>query len=406
MSWADNYQPGSFRGVPFATQRSDRSGGLRGPTHEFPGRDKPLFEDLGNRAETFAIEAYVWGEDYDAKRDALVAALRGRGAGTLVHPYYGTMVVAATDWSVGESTDDQGIAFFSITFGESGLAPPAPAPDTVVQAQDAADAAAQEAPQIFASAFDIADAQSFVEGAAADLVKYGAAAVAIAGGLQGGIGPTLLAFQSHLDLLPGNLPSLLRQPLALGQSVLGLVQTVRTLGGGSLSLIAALSGLLGFGADLPPVIGSTSARERQRANQEAFVDLLTTTAASELVRAIAGTDFASYEAAGAVRDKAVALLEARIVHAADARRDDVARTFERLQAAIVLDVTARGGSLARVYRFIPAVTEPALVIAARLYGIDAALPARAADIAARNRLSHPGFVSGGTPIEVLEVAGG
>ncbi len=57
----------------------------------------------------------------------------------------------------------------------------------------------------------------------------------------------------------------------------------------------------------------------------------------------------------------------------------------------------RGADLARIVSSTPARTEPALLIAHRLYG-DAS---RADEIIARNKIAHPLFVPGGTPLEVL-----
>jgi len=64
---------------------------------------------------------------------------------------------------------------------------------------------------------------------------------------------------------------------------------------------------------------------------------------------------------------------------------------------VIQDVTARGGSLAHLYAYTPAQTEPALVIAQRLYGD----PTRAGEIVARNAVIHPLFVPGGQALEVL-----
>jgi prophage DNA circulation protein len=47
------------------------------------------------------------------------------------------------------------------------------------------------------------------------------------------------------------------------------------------------------------------------------------------------------------------------------------------------------------------VTQPALVLAQRLYGDPASVEARAAEIVARNKVRHPGFVPGGVALQVL-----
>ncbi len=78
--------------------------------------------------------------------------------------------------------------------------------------------------------------------------------------------------------------------------------------------------------------------------------------------------------------------------------DAVYQALGQLRAAVVRDVTARSADLARVIRYTPKATLPALVVAHHLYG-DAS---RADDLIVRNRsIRHPGFVRGGRAIEVL-----
>ncbi|WP_066667337.1 MULTISPECIES: DNA circularization protein [unclassified Sphingomonas] len=407
MSWRDDYRPGSFRGVPFRTQAAERQGGRRGVTHEFPGRDTPWTEDLGRRARRYTLDCFVAGDDYFGARDALEAALEAPGPGTLIHPYVGTLTVNIEDYSVRESTDEGGVAFFTLSVVESG----APiATDAGVDTGDVAiaraDAVTAAAPAAFASRFDVTGVASFVEDAATDLVRRTAAIAAIAGGLQGGIGPALRAFESGLSVLPEGATALVRSPLMLAQAVTGLIQSIGALGGTPAARIAGLTTLVGFGDTVPATIGATTARNRQRDNAVAYVDLVTTVAAAELVRAITIAPLTSYSQAAQLRDSAAELIERQLVCAADAGRDEVAERYAQLIEVMVADVTARGGTLARVYGFVPPRTTPALVIAARLYGPRASVD-RAADLISRNRVRHPGFVAGGRSIEVtsIEAAG-
>ena len=75
----------------------------------------------------------------------------------------------------------------------------------------------------------------------------------------------------------------------------------------------------------------------------------------------------------------------------------VRRALGALRLAMVQDVTARGGSMARLFLYRPKAVEPALVLAYRIYG-DAG---RDAEIVTRNRVARPGFVPAGAPLELL-----
>jgi prophage DNA circulation protein len=403
MSWREEYRTGSFRGAAFRTSRVEGEGGRRGVVHEFPQRDKPGYEDLGRAVRRFTIDCWVGGEDYYAERDALQDALEQLGPGTLVHPFKGTLTVAVENYRVSEEAAEGGggIATFAISFVEAGELPAAPAKaDTAARSRAVAEAEAMFAAQEFGGCFSVSGATGFVQSAAGDLVSGAALSTSIAGGLLGGAGPALRAFDTGLRLLPENISGLLRSPIELGRSVVGLVQTVGALGN-SVGRIAAFSWLMRFGEDLDPVLGNTPARILQRDNQRAIVSLVTVAASTELVRAVASTTFASYEDAIETRDQAADQLDILAIRAADAGDDGWAGSFDRLRRALVRDVTSRGGTLARLQGYTPAHTEPALVIAQRIYGVPREIASRAAEIVARNAVRHPSLVPGGQPLQLL-----
>ena len=403
MSWRDRYRQGSFRGASFRTSSAEQAGGRRGETHEFPGGDEPWREDLGRRARSFTIECWVAGADYYADRDALIEALEGEGPGTLVHPFRGEMSVAAIDYTVNEDAGEGGggIADFSISFVESGypLAQVAIV-DTASIARQMADQEAAATPARLASRLSVSRIAAFVQAAAGDVVRAAATMTQLQAAIQGGgLGGALRAFEAGLRFLPG-VDAMVREPLALGQALVGMVQTVSALGTPS-SRIAAFAAIARFGADLEPVVGSTPARTQQRVNQAALVSLIQVTAAAEMVRAIADSRFASYDDAIATRAVAADLLDDLALASADAGDDAGAAGLDRLRRAMVSDVTARGGSLARIATIATVVTEPALVIAQRLYANAAGIERQAAELVARNRVAHPGFVTGGLTLQVL-----
>lgn len=408
MSWRDEYQTGSFRGQAFRTEFHERSGGRRVVTHEFPGRDEPVTEDLGRLARGFAIDCWIAGADYRVGRDALVEALEAFGPGLLVHPFYGSMMVNVLSFRQTEDTNEGGMCRFSIDFAESGIQPDVPAQvDGAAVAGSEADEVLDEAAEEFEDDFDIADVADFVSDAAAELVTGAATLTQFVAAAQGGIGPALRAFDAGLRFLPDNIQSLLREPLRLGLAVVGLVSTVQALGNNGRVRIESFMAMTGFGDTLKRVIGTTPSRRRQADNQAAFVHLYTSAAAAELVRAASRTSFASYEDAAAMRERVSTQLDRLAMRAADAGQDARAEVFDRLRRAAVRDITQRGGTLARVHDLPINATQPALRIANRLYGTGpgaGGVDVRAADIAGRNRVRHPGFVPGGVTLKVLSAA--
>lgn len=121
MSWRDDLRPASFRGVAFFVDSAESGVGRRVALHEYPLRDKPYAEDMGRAARRIGVEAIVIGDGYMRARDALIAALEAPGAGTLVHPYLGSMHVTLIEQArVRESTAEGGMARISLAFVEAG----------------------------------------------------------------------------------------------------------------------------------------------------------------------------------------------------------------------------------------------------------------------------------------------
>ena len=206
--------------------------------------------------------------------------------------------------------------------------------------------------------------------------------------------------------LPDNLGRLLRDPLALGSSLVGLVQAVALLaptGSNARGRAKALTTMLDWVPAETEFPDRTASRRLEADNRAALLLLFRSATAAELVRTAAAMPFASYGDAIATRDAVTTRLDTLAVAAADRGDDAGAEVFDRLRRAVARDIATRGASLARIYSFELDGTAPALALANRLYGTDG-VEARAGEIVARNHVVHPGFVPGGRPIELLTAA--
>ena len=397
MTWRDDLRPASYRDVPFHVENADQSGGRRQVVHEFPQRDDAFVEDLGLRPHEFRVEGFVLGAAYMAERDALIAALEGAGPGTLVHPYRGALTVSCVDWMVRETSDKGGAAFFSIVFVASAVQPrPAAAENTGAAALTEAAAASAEAETGLVGGLLVAGFPGFVaEDAAA---RLGGLTTRLEAGLGrlGGAAATVSSVSLRLQALRTDALGFVFRVPDLAAALSGLITSARLLADTPRAALRELKGLIGLNTgDRAP--GSTPARAADQANAAALERAVTLLASAEAVAATTQIDFDSYDDAVAIRDDLAGLIDDAALRLADAGDDAGFDRLNALRLAMVRDVTRRGGSLARVYGYTPAATEPALVIANRLYA-DAG---RAADIVARNRVRHPGFVPGGAQLEVL-----
>ncbi|WP_137971861.1 DNA circularization protein [Pseudomonas sp. F(2018)] len=405
MAWRDEYRPGSFRGVPFNLRTSSRTGGRRTVLDEYPLRDKPSTQDMGRSARKFTLLMVVIGADYMARRDQLIEALEAKGPGTLVHPYYGEMQVAVLDgYSCEESTAEGGRATISQTFVESGEEPrPDNKPLQGAQANAAADLVQEEAVSEFQEVWAVAGYASFVAEEAVDVLQEATGYIGSAGGMLSGAS----GFGSLVGRLTGSFQQLLLSPGNLAGNIIGLIRGM-TSTSDPFAAFRAQASLFNLGSKAKPVRSGgyvTKARAQQVANQAAVYRLIERAAAAEAVRLatgrpldanarpLPGMTYDNRDQAIQVRDQVVAELERQQLVAAAQRY----RALAGLSSSLVVELQRSAADLAPLGSYTPQSTMPALLIAHKLYG-DAR---EAQDITIRNRLTHPGFVVGGQPLEVL-----
>lgn len=101
MSWRNELQQASYRGLPFAVLGGESRFGRRVEAHEYPMRDKPYVEDLGRSIRRINVVGFLvenslvyGGGSVIAQRLAMIGAAETAGPGTLVHPTLGELTVS------------------------------------------------------------------------------------------------------------------------------------------------------------------------------------------------------------------------------------------------------------------------------------------------------------------------
>jgi len=107
--------PASFRGVGFWIDQAKTPVGRKGQLHEYPQRDLPYFEDLGQQAKIHDITAFIVGADCLEQRDKLLKALEA-GSGELVHPWLGRLQVKVGECDMTHTRQDGGLVTFALKF--------------------------------------------------------------------------------------------------------------------------------------------------------------------------------------------------------------------------------------------------------------------------------------------------
>lgn len=431
MSWRDRLRPASFRGVPFSVVVVESEFGRRQVTHQAALVDVPSAEDLGRAADSFQVEGFIVGEDYDQARDRLIVAIRDTaGPGRLVHPYQGEKSVIASGFRIREDVAEQRMCRFTVTFGEDGeLSQPTDVIDGPNVLADRAEAIQEEAELNFVDKFATSGFPQYVRDSAVDTFTSFSdylstptgflsetfteatglfnSVSGIAGGAIDFVSENVSDFQSLVSEFATDIGGLVGSPGDLASRVTRLIRGVRlTFGTSAGSILSGLLSRFDRGGPsperpsspvLPPVpVGTTltPSRAQTYANNEATVEIIRQTAVSELAVFAVSQTYDTLDTAIDVRDTVADLIDEE---AETTPYDNSYTELTQARAEVVQAIPAPDQSPAQVVSYTPAATLPALVIAQTLYD-NAAVESQ---IVTRNRPRHPGFITGGQPLQVL-----
>lgn len=396
MTWRDQLQKASFRNVPFEVESDDATFGRRVEVHEYPQRDMPYAEDLGRKARERNLTAFVIGDDYMAKRDALLAAFEKAGSGELVHPYYGRMVVAVTDVRVSHSFRDGGMCSFQISFIESGeLAYPAAVNATSTQSLLAADVLETNAINDFTENFSV---DSLPEFAVTDAItEFNEGLTSIDGALTS----AGVILSNPLSLLSDDLADLIRTPGQLATRFFGIFAKgnavlTQASGLGDINAINMLNALTTL--RLTSLFsqrysgGNTPTRARMVQNKNAINTLVRQALITQSAGMVAAMPLPVYDDAIVIKNELLATIDTEI----ETANDETYLALKTLRSKTYADITARTQGAARLKNITPKEVMPALVLAYDLYEDTG----RDGEIIERNKVRHPGFVPADT-IKVL-----
>lgn len=381
--WLQNFRQASFRGVVFLIDNVDSMFGRRVVTHEYPQRDVPFSEDLGRKARRFSVTGYLVGGSYGLARDNLIKACETAGAGELVHPYQGTLQVVCEGITVRERRQDGGYCEVSLTFVEDGenQFPAAIAnPNTAVDIS--ADTTQSIASSVFEAIYDLSNLPEFVRTEMKDA----------ANSLLGPVDRLLSASNDFADGLAAfkrDLDGIIFQPRALAAGFLDVINDVTRLVGKNKSTSATLHDMSLNALRLVPQ--TTGTRTRQSRAQDAMQSMVQQMAVAEHARVVAGQPYDSYQDALESR----AQLTEEIDTLSETAADEVFDTLQTLRAKVVQSLP--DPKLPEIQRVTMRQATPTLVLSYQIYGD----PLQDADITARNKIKHPGFIPGGSSVEVV-----
>lgn len=399
MSWKEQLQPASFRGVTFAVDTIDTVFGRRNQLHEYPQRDEPYGEDLGKKAREYTINAFIIGDDYFADRDALIAAIEeNESPGTLIHPTLGTKTVIPKDCRVIYSNQEGSLERFVLTFIEAGNNS---FPDGLEDLQALVDLFSTDAISgilsNFESVFAVSNFPGFVLQAATTLGSSFVTTLLSAVGVGIPDADLFATFMESLNAFSDSMDSEVSTPATFGGHISSLITGLTQIYPDPHHAYIAQKRLTQFGDGVLSVMESTPSRIQEADNQEAIINLIKNSAAIEMVRITSLLDYASRQDAIAIRDEVDDILEERILALADAGNDEQYTVISDARAMMIKDINVRGAKFPDILTIKTDDEIPAQVLAYNQYE-DAE---RDEEIIERNHIRNPLFIPLNTDIEVL-----
>ena len=372
----------AFRGVEFSLESVALAGGRRNVVHEYPQRDDAVIEDLGRKTLVPTMAAFVSGPDWRARRDALIAALEQGGPGTLEHPSYGSLQANVDTWTATEQIA-AGRVDFSLSFVRSGLSiypTTAEATDAAVLASSSA-ASAVAAAQLAARHSVAGLPASVLSAAAADVSAACDAVDAAVSALADPVEADALALLRDVASIRADAANLAGTPNALAVRFLSIFASLQ----GNVSALLSIAGR--YAGVVEPLTAITVAEAAVQVNRNAINRFFALASLAAAAAGVAAITFRTYNDAVALRDTVVHALNAE----ADLAVDDTAYgAIVDMRVDLVDDVEGRAADLARVVTRTVDGVSSVLELASALYDDIG----RATEIADRNGIPHPGFVSG------------
>ena len=407
------YLKASFRDAEFLVDTSDDEGGARSIIHEFPGHHEAYAEPSGRYTRRFTVEAQLIGDAFEQQLQALETALNEPGAGKLVHPHRGSLLVALDGpYRVKRGTRELGMVRVTMPFVEAGEAL---APRVLL---DTVTAVKSFAGSVLLSMRDFpldVEGPDFLNAAATAILKGPGGLVAKLSAVNNKINAAfgLIDLVSHqITAFSNEVTTLLNTPQTLALKLQGLLNAVvSALAAAGIDLnrgdkqrnAARVGSVLGylttlgtFGDGLAAVPTPTPTREQEAANQAALTDLIEASALVEAVSLLVDIPLDNTNQADEVLDSVSAVFN-RIEErgTVDDAQDQALRD---LRAAFYAHLRGQSADLKALGRYTPPVTVSALSLAYQLYG-DSSL---AEDIIERNGIEHPGFIPGGVELVVTD----
>lgn len=388
--WLKTLFKASYKGVPFWVETDEESGGRRVVQHQFPMRDLPFLEDLGEDLRNFNVSAYVASDRADDEAASLVAICATRGAGTLVLPLHGSLNVRCLSFDRERSKDRHGYLAFKLRFTREGAA------TSIVSVASLAnlvfvnaDALAVVASAAFAGAMKVDQQPDYVAEAGVSAFRDAVSILEAVRTADPVLPAASAAQRDEIQALYDDADDLLAEPATAETAAQRLIASARALGDGMAPVAAARSfeQTLGGSGAVPQIAHLTPGSKQAVLNQAAAARLARIAAMAVYCEAVVRIELKDRPSAITLRANVAEHIEAELVElsAADI---DLFHALELLRDALIEYLSRSILDLAPVVRVEVNARLPSLYWGWRLYKD----PNRSTQLVQRNRVVFPSLM--------------
>lgn len=421
IAWLNQLRTANWRGVDFEVDTVDMTAGQNTVLREYPFQDLPTVFSMGASAEEIKFSAYVIGDNYLDKLDALREVMSGDGI--LIHPTQGSIrAYQHGKYTVKEApTKEGGVARLELTFvrAEERRYPTAKV-NSAEKLADTSAVAKQSIADRFTSLFDTSSAPGW----SLDNLRTGMRdAFETVWSTVSSIQSESSKFDNMVkqyityptnelfalkDIIGGMVGDIMRIPQNLSSSdALYQFGMLRSLWSSSPSsnvassyqssgVVTSISAGIELTTALEPIASPypTVTRQKEVAAFKCLSDLFEGMATVAAAEAIAQVDLSNYDQALALRqdfNQQFGKMLRRGVGDHDA--------MVALHSAVLADLQTRSEDLARITTYTPETWQPVLYISYRLFGT----VRWANEIMAMNpHIRNPLLVPPGTPLRIIK----
>ncbi len=405
--WLTSLWPASYKGVPFYFEEDKEAGGRGLVIHEFPNRDDPFVEDLGEAPRFYSGAAYVHGDAADALASALKTALASRGAGILVVPYFGPVTVHCKDFERATQRDKMGYVAFDLKFVRKGASSALVSIPLLANiAFQAADNLASAIALSLPAAISTYGKPAAAVAAVTDTLAQGAAAVdvlrqsypidpVVSGAVRDAVGPLISSIPAAITntAAPGG------DAVAAVASLVGLVRQTMD----ALPAASATRAALELAASFPDTSGAatvvgtvelagpvyrTPTQKLAADNAAAAARAVRLAALTAYAESVLRTAYTSRPEGVTARGELAERFENELYQTDGAENAALFLAIEQLRDKVIAWLSQAIANLAPVITVESARLRPSLALAWILY----ADPNRADELAARNAVQNPFFM--------------